>query len=260
MSPASDQRAAGAIMAERRAVVFIHGLWLHASSWDRWVKLFGAHGYAAVAPGWPGDEPTARATRERLGPLSGGIAEVGEHYARIAEGLTGQPVLIGHGLGGLLALTLSAQTHAAGVVAIDATPAPAGQPTAGAGAAVLSRQQFHVVYGSALSSEESDRLYDRWAIPAPRWALHQVVTADMAAARPGTGTTNSSRGPVLLIASGGSRGAGPRIAGVPPVEPGLLLPASDEVVFPDRGPSLVIDNGWRLVAESCLSWMDAQEL
>ncbi len=26
-----------------------------------------------------------------------------------------------------------------------------------------------------------------------------------------------------------------------------------------RGPSPVIDNGWRHVAESCLSWMDAQE-
>ena len=35
---------------------------------------------------------------------------------------------------------------------------------------------------------------------------------------------------------------------------------ADVVVFPDRGPSLVIDSGWRLVADSCLSWMDVLEL
>ena len=245
-------------MAECHPVVFIHGLWLHASSWGRWVKLFAAHGYAAVAPGWPGDEATVQATRESLGSLSGGgITEVGEHYTRVAEGLTAQPVLIGHGFGGLLALTLSAETHAAGVIAIDAMPTPTGRPTAGLGAAALSRDEFHVVYGSALSREESDRLHDRWAIPAPHWALDQVVTNDMMAARSGMRTTNSSRGPVLLIVSGRSRIGDAQLA---PVESRLLMSASDVIVFPDRGPSLVIDSGWRLVAESCLSWMDAQEL
>ena len=39
---------------ERTNVVFIHGLWLHASSWDPWAELFRTAGYAPVAPGWPG--------------------------------------------------------------------------------------------------------------------------------------------------------------------------------------------------------------
>jgi pimeloyl-ACP methyl ester carboxylesterase len=246
-----------------RPVVFIHGLWLHASSWGRWVELFAAHGYAAVAPGWPGDEPTVRAARERSGALSGGgISEVREHYARIAAGFTARPVLIGHGLGGLLALTLAAETHAAGVIAIDAVPvsaiAPAHKPTAGLGTALLSRDEFRVVYGSAVSRAESDRLYERWAIPAPWWALRAADAPDTLAPRSGAQTTNSSRGPVLVMASGESRRraaaqhacAGPR----------LLVAAGDVAEFPDRGSSLVIDSGWRPVAESCLSWMDAQEL
>jgi pimeloyl-ACP methyl ester carboxylesterase len=249
-------------MTERHAVVFIHGLWLHASSWDRWVELFAACGYAAVAPGWPGDEPTVRATRERPSALSGrGISEVTEHYARIAEGFRARPVLVGHGFGGLLALTVSAEIHAAGVIAIDALPVAAMapltlKPAAGLGAIALSRDEFRAVYGSALGREESDQLYERWAIPAPQWAMREPVRPGSPAPRTGARTTNSSRGPVLLVASTKSV----RVAQDAYPEPGPLAVTTDAVVFANRGPSLVIDSGWRQVAESCLSWMDAQEL
>jgi hypothetical protein len=191
-----------------------------------------------------------------------GIGEVREHYARIAGGFTARPVLIGHGLGGVLVLTLAAETHAAGVIAIDAVPvaamAPAREPAARSGAAALSRDEFRLVYGSAVSREESDQLYERWAIPAPRWALHEADAPDPLAPRSGAPTTNSSHGPVLLIASGdGRQRAAARHASTGPHP---FVAASDVVDFPDRGPSLVIDSGWRPVAESCLSWMDAHEL
>ena len=42
-------------------VVFIHGLWLHASSWAPWTELFRDAGYEPTAPGWPGDPGTVRA-------------------------------------------------------------------------------------------------------------------------------------------------------------------------------------------------------
>ena len=35
----------------RKTVVFIHGLWLHATSWQPWVELFERAGYDAIAPG-----------------------------------------------------------------------------------------------------------------------------------------------------------------------------------------------------------------
>ncbi len=167
-----------------------------------------------------------------------------------------RPVLIGHGLGGLLVLTLAAETHAAGVIAIDALPAgvmaPVREPTAGPGAAALSREEFRVVYGSAVSRAESDLLYEQWAIPAPQWALREGATPETLAPRSGAHATNSSRGPVLLMASGESRrrAAAQYTSG----EPRLLAAVSDVADFPDRGPSLVIDSGWRPVAESCLSW------
>ena len=35
-------------------VVFIHGLWLHATSWQPWIGLVEEAGHQATAPGWPG--------------------------------------------------------------------------------------------------------------------------------------------------------------------------------------------------------------
>jgi alpha-beta hydrolase superfamily lysophospholipase len=247
----------------RHPVVFIHGRWLHASSWDRWVTLFGDHGHAAVAPGWPGDGPTVEATRKNSGPSAcAGVSEVTEHYARIAGELPTRPVLIGHGLGGLLALTLSPQTHAAGVIAIEplllSATALTRQPGPGPARAALSRDQFRDVYGSTLSREESDRLYERWAIPTPPWALSDPATPAPLTPGPDEHATNSSRCPVLLVASGQSERQ--RAARLACGERRLLLAGGDLVVFPDRGPSLIIDSGWRPVAEACLSWMDAYEL
>ena len=39
-------------------VMFIHGLWLLPSSWQRWAEVFESNGYAAIAVGWPDDPPT----------------------------------------------------------------------------------------------------------------------------------------------------------------------------------------------------------
>ncbi len=57
-------------MSARVPVVFIHGLWLLASSWDRWAELFEQAGYAAVAPAWPDDPETVEEARAQPGGAS----------------------------------------------------------------------------------------------------------------------------------------------------------------------------------------------
>jgi non-heme chloroperoxidase len=42
----------------RVPVVFIHGLWLLPSSWNRWAALFEEAGFVALTPGWPDDPQT----------------------------------------------------------------------------------------------------------------------------------------------------------------------------------------------------------
>ena len=51
-------------------VVFVHGLWMHATSWTPWLELFTERGYAPVAPGWPGDADTVEATRANAAALT----------------------------------------------------------------------------------------------------------------------------------------------------------------------------------------------
>ena len=54
----------------RQPVVFVHGLWLLPSSWDRWATLFEENGYAALAPGWPDDPVTVEEAKAHPGKCS----------------------------------------------------------------------------------------------------------------------------------------------------------------------------------------------
>src|SRR4051812_1351041 len=102
-------------------VVFIHGLWLHADSWDPWVELFTERGYRPLAPGWPGDGATVEKTRADPEAVADrGIEEVAAHYAEIIRGLDVPPVLIGHSFGGMLVEKLLGEGLGVGGIAIDA--------------------------------------------------------------------------------------------------------------------------------------------
>src|SRR5438046_8807568 len=93
-----------------RPAVFIHGLWLHAGSWNPWLELFQEAGYAPTAPGWPGDPDTVEESRRDPSRVAGkGIDDVVGHYARIIRELESPPVVIGHSVGRLLAQRLPDQ-------------------------------------------------------------------------------------------------------------------------------------------------------
>src|ERR1700720_3676078 len=93
-----------------RPVVFVHGLWLHASSWGPWLELFQEAGYAPKAPGWPAAPDTVEDGRRDPSRGAGkGINDVVDHYVRIIRGLGAPPVVIGYSFGGLLAQRLLGQ-------------------------------------------------------------------------------------------------------------------------------------------------------
>ena len=67
----------------RTPVVFIHGLWLHATSWEPWIELFSrGRATTPIAPGWPGDPDTVEAARANPDSIADhGIDDVTDHYA-----------------------------------------------------------------------------------------------------------------------------------------------------------------------------------
>src|SRR3954453_1567859 len=176
-------------------VLFIHGLWLHASSWDPWTAPFTAAGYEPQAPGWPGDGATVAASREDPDPIGDhGIDAVVAPFAAIIDSLPAAPILIGHSFGGMIAQKLLGQDRALAAVAIDAAqikgvlPVPLSalratlpvfkNPANKHRAVSLTAEQFRFAFGNAVSEEESLALYERWTIPAPGKPLFEAAAAN----------------------------------------------------------------------------------
>ena len=96
--------------APRTPVVFIHGLWLHATSWTPWLELFTQAGYDPIAPGWPGEPDTPEQARQQPELVADtSIDDATAHYAKIIDSLDASPVVIGHSFGGLIAEKLLGQ-------------------------------------------------------------------------------------------------------------------------------------------------------
>src|SRR6476660_10398778 len=73
-------------------VVFVHGLWLLPSSWDRWVTMFEEAGYVAVSPGWPDDPETveeAKAHPEVFAHKS--VGQIADYQQAVLAGLERKP-------------------------------------------------------------------------------------------------------------------------------------------------------------------------
>src|SRR5438046_438077 len=107
----------------KQPVVFIHGLWLLASSWDSWADLFEQAGYSAVKPGWPDDPETVVDANARPDAFARkGVGQVVDHMETVIRGLTRKPAVIGHSFGGLLAQIVAGHGLAAVSVAVDPAP------------------------------------------------------------------------------------------------------------------------------------------
>ncbi|MEV7326333.1 alpha/beta hydrolase [Streptomyces sp. NPDC093970] len=261
---------------QRTPVVLIHGLWLHSSSWRPWTELLHAEGFAPVAPGWPGEPDTVSAAREHPETMAGaGIAEVTEHYAAVIRTLPTAPVLIGHSFGGLIAQKLLGLGLARAAVAVDpapikgVTPLPLTQlrsaspvlrnPANRSRTVSLTAAQFRYAFGNAITPQESDALYEAYTVPAPGRPLFEAAFANFSRRSPAAvDTGNAGRGPLLLM-------SGRRDHTVPDVVTRAThklyrdsTAITDLERLPDRGHSLVVDQGWRTVADHALSWLARQ--
>lgn len=261
---------------EPRPVVFVHGLWMHASSWQPWIDVFASRGYIPIAPGWPGDGATVAVTREHPDRLNNvGLDEITRHYRTIVEALPAPPIVIGHSFGGLIAQKLLADGVVSGAVAVAPTQfagvfrLPLDQVRAvlpilrrpGLRTKTWSHtaETFHDTFANAVPREEADSLFAAHTIPGPARPLFQAALANLAGG-PAKVDTRTARGPLLLLAGGTDR-----------LVPESLVDAAYRIqrrntgvteysVLPDRGHSSVVDAGWREVADLALDFLDRHDL
>lgn len=258
-------------------IVFVHGLWLHAESWNPWIEFFHQNGYEAVAASWPGDAATTEATRRNPNAVAGyGVTEIAQHIAEQLRGFERKPILIGHSFGGLLVQNLLGRELAAAAIAID--PAPfKGVPELPLSAlksvlpvlrnpfnikraVSLTEAQFRFGFTNAISEPEARAIYEKYAMPAPGRPLFQAATATF---NPNSATkvnvANANRGPLLLI-SGELDNTAPPVLVKSTLRAYRKSPAVTEFKeFAGRGHSLIIDSGWRELAEYCLRWLQSKE-
>jgi pimeloyl-ACP methyl ester carboxylesterase len=256
-------------------VVFIHGLWLHATSWTPWVDLFAARGFDPVAPGWPGDAATAAETRANPDAVAGfGIADVTDHYSKIISALPSPPVVVGHSFGGLIAQRLHGLGFSRACVALApaqfkgnlALP-PAQLKTAWP---VLSRpglrtktwshtaDSFAKGFANAIPREESDALYETFSIPSPARPLFQAGLANFTPHSEASVDTKRERGPLLLLAGGLDRTV-PEATVKAAYKIQSRNPGITELkTFPDRAHSMGADSGWAEIAETALDFLARQ--
>ena len=262
-----------AAASDRPLVVFVHGLWLLPSSWDRWTALFEEAGYTALTPGWPDDPDTveeANANPEVFAHKS--LGDIAEHIDGFVRRLNTKPAVIGHSFGGLLTQIVAGRGLSAVSVAIDPAPfrgvlplpfsalksaSPVlGNPLNRHRAVPLTYEQFRYGFANAVDEDEAKELYETYAVPGTGEPLFQAAAANL---NPWTeakvDTTNPERGPLLIISGELDHTVPPAIANAEFKRQQRNEGVTEIDEIKGRGHALVIDSGWREVADKALAFV-----
>ena len=258
---------------DRTPVVFIHGLWLLPSSWDRWAALFEEAGYRALTPGWPDDPETveeAKAHPEVFAHKT--IRQVADHFADVIGELKKKPAVIGHSFGGLLTQMLAGRGLSAASVAIDPAPfrgvlplpfsalksaSPViGNPANRNRAVPLTFEQFRYAFANAVTEDEAKELYETFAVPASGAPLFQAAAANL---NPWTeakvDSKNPDRGPLLIISGEKDNTVPWAIANASFKKQKRNEGVTEITEIPNRGHALTVDSGWHEVADKALAFV-----
>jgi non-heme chloroperoxidase len=253
--------------------VFIHGLWLLPSSWDRWAAVFEEAGYAALTPVWPDDPETVEEARANPGVLAKKtIGQVADHTAEVIGQLQKKPAMLGHSTGGLLAQIIAGRGLSAVTVAIDPGPfrgvlplpfstlkvsAPVISNPLNRGRAVtLTFDQFKYGWTTALGDEEAKELYETYHVAAPGVALMQMANANLNPATEAKVDTKSpDRGPLLILDGEKDHTVPWAIANASYKRQKRNTGVTEIKSIPNRGHSLTIDSGWREVCDTALEFV-----
>jgi len=256
-------------------VVFVHGLWLLSSSWEKWRDLFEESGYTTIAPGWPDDPTTVDEAKQNPEAFAHKmVQQVTDHYLEAIRRLDRAPAVVGHSFGGLIAQKIAGEGAAAVTVSIDNAPfkgvlplpvsalksaSPVLSNPSNRGKAVsLTLEQYKFGWANQLRDAEAEELWTKYHVPAAGAPLFQAAFANF---NPFGGETavdskNPDRGPLLIIA-----GAEDNTVPLAITEASYKIQAKNEGVteiaeIPGRGHSLIIDSGWREVADTALEFVE----
>ena len=205
-------------MAAPDTIVLVHGFWMTPRSWEHWVMHYEQRGFRVLAPGYPGFEVEVESLNADPTPiLKLTVPQIIAHLEAVIRELPAPPIIIGHSAGGAFTQILLDHGFGAAGVAMNSAPTegvrvvPLSQvkstfpvlksPTNRHKAIPLSLEEFKYAFTNTFTDEESQALYERYAIPANGGILWGSVLANF---QPGHQDTwvdyhNDDRAPLLFV-------------------------------------------------------------
>jgi pimeloyl-ACP methyl ester carboxylesterase len=273
LSEAERKQVDAANGSGKPVVVFIHGLWLLAGSWDAWRAEFESVGYSTVAADWPDDPPTVAEAKQHPEFFAGkSIAQVADHLDEVVRAVTRKPAIVGHSFGGLMTQILAGRGLSAVSVAIDPAPfrgvlpLPLSalrsampvlvNPLNRGRAVTLDEKQFRYGWGNALSDDESRKMHDTFHVAGAGKPIFQAALANI---NPWTeakvNTKHPERGPLLIIDGEMDHTVPWSLANAAYKRQSKSSAATEIKKVAGRGHSLTIDSGWQEVCRIALDFV-----
>jgi len=254
-------------------IIFIHGMFMTPTCWERWISFFKDKGVAGQAPPWPEHDKSVQELNTNvtanyaLAHLT--FLQLIAHYESLIAKLPEKPVLIGHSVGGLIVQVLVNKGLAKAGVAIDSAP-PAGvksyklsflksnfhvvNPFVSAKKPyVMKLRKFRYAFANSMPREEQEEAYRTYVVPesirVPR-ELQKKAVIDF----------EKAHAPLLLIAGSAdhiipsslNRKNFKRYEGGGASSGGSVTEFKE---FEDRSHTIIMQNGWEEVAEFVLEWV-----
>ncbi|MFI7607877.1 alpha/beta hydrolase [Micromonospora sp. NPDC049366] len=253
-------------------VVLIHGLWMTPRSWEGWAARYAERGLRVLTPGWPGMDADVQQLRDDPSPIAEqSIRGIVDHYERMIRPMSRQPVIMGHSFGGLITQLLvdrglgaaAVGVHSAQIKGVLKLPPSTlrsafsilRNPANRHKAVPFTQDDFHYAFGNTMSRADSDRAWQRYAVPGAGRVLFEGAFANLDPRSPAqVDTRRDDRAPLLLLAGGADHVVPPTVvrSNAALYTKSRALTAYHE--FPGRSHFTVGQEGWEEVADYALNW------
>src|SRR6266550_3084024 len=259
---------------DRPHLMFVHGAWLSARSWETYADYFGKKGYDVSAPEWPRKHGDVKEMRETAADSEGlGVKEIVDHYEGLIRELGSPPVLIGHSYGGLFVeLLLDRGLGRAGVAMSPAPPkgilvlpfstlraaSPAlAHPSKWHGVVTLTPKEFTYGFVNTFSPEDAAAAYERYAVPETGQIFYEAGFANFHLHPPTeVHFKNSERAPLLIVGAEKDRTVPASLSRKQYEKYAKSDARTDYIELPGRPHLMMVGEGWEDVAARIESWLD----
>jgi pimeloyl-ACP methyl ester carboxylesterase len=254
-------------------IVLVHGFWVTPRSWEHWITHYEARGFRVIAPAYPGLEVEVEALNADPSPIEALTgAKIVEHLESVLDALPSAPIIIGHSAGGAFTQVLLDHGYGAAAVVLNSAPtegvkvAPLSQlrsvfpvlknPANHHKAVGFTLEQWTYAFtNTGFSDEESQRLYERYAIPASGRILFDGTLANF---QPGpqdiwVDYENDDRAPLLFISGSEDHIMPPKVQ-----RSNLKHYKSNTITeieeYEGYAHLLPAQDGWEAIADHALDW------